>query len=42
VRDQLASGSAERALSMLNETLNEIDDATNVVAHSRPSDNRKP
>ena len=42
VRDQLAAGNAERALSMLNEALNEIDDATDVVAHSRPSDIKKP
>ena len=42
VRDQLASGNAERALSMLNEALNEIDDATDVVAHGRPSDHKKP
>lgn len=31
VRDQLANGNAERALSMLNEALNEIDSATDVV-----------
>ena len=41
VRDQLASGNAERALSMLNEALNEIDDATDVVTHGRPSDHKK-
>ena len=31
VRDQLAAGHAERALSMLNEALNYIDSATDVV-----------
>lgn len=35
VRDELAGGKVERALSMLNEALNEIDDATDVVTHSR-------
>ncbi len=38
VRDQLANGHAERALSMLNEALNEIDSATDVVTHSRTND----
>ncbi len=32
VRDQLAAGHTERALSMLNEALNYIDSATDVVA----------
>jgi hypothetical protein len=31
VRDQLAAGHTERALSMLNEALNYIDSATDVV-----------
>ena len=31
VRDQLAAGHTERALSMLNQALNEIDSATDVV-----------
>jgi hypothetical protein len=31
VRDQLAAGQTERALSMLNQALNEIDNATDVV-----------
>jgi hypothetical protein len=35
VRDQLANGNAERALSMLNEALNEIDSATDVVTPAR-------
>jgi hypothetical protein len=32
VRDRLASGHVEAALSMLNEALNYIDDQTDVVA----------
>jgi hypothetical protein len=35
VRDQLASGKTERALSMLNEAINEIDSATDVVMPAR-------
>jgi hypothetical protein len=35
VRDQLAAGNAERALSMCNEMLNEIDSATDVVVPAR-------
>ena len=31
VRDELAAGHAERALSMLNAALNDIDSATDVV-----------
>jgi ribosomal protein S20 len=31
VRDQLAAGNTANALSMLNQTLNYIDDATDVV-----------
>ena len=31
VRDELAAGHTERALSMLNAALNEIDSATDVV-----------
>ena len=34
VRDQLAAGHSSRALSMLNEALNYIDNATDVVAPS--------
>jgi len=37
VRDQLAAGKVERARSMLNEALNFIDAATDVVAPHRPS-----
>lgn len=40
VRDQLANGNAERALSMLNEALNEIDNATDVVTHTRTTGGR--
>ena len=39
VRDQLANGNAERALSMLNAALNEIDSATDVVTRC-PHDER--
>ncbi len=35
VRDQLAAGQTERALSMLNQALNEIDSATDVVVPAR-------
>ena len=34
IRDALASGNAARALSLCNQTLNEIDNATDVVASS--------
>jgi hypothetical protein len=34
IRDQLAAGHPARALSLCNETLNEIDNATDVVAPS--------
>jgi ribosomal protein S20 len=37
VKDQLAAGNSERALSMLNEALNEIDSATDVVVPSADS-----
>jgi hypothetical protein len=37
VKDQLAAGNAERALSMLNEALNNIDAATDVVTPHRDS-----
>ncbi len=37
VKDQLAAGNTERALSMLNEALNNIDAATDVVAAHRNS-----
>ncbi|MEO8508204.1 MAG: hypothetical protein ABI593_11290 [Betaproteobacteria bacterium] len=36
VRDMLAAGQAERALSMLNGLLNEIDNATDVVVPASP------
>jgi hypothetical protein len=38
VRDQLAAGRIEQALSMLNTALNDIDSATDVVV---PSQRRK-
>ena len=34
IRDELAAGHAARALSLCNATLNEIDNATDVVAPS--------
>lgn len=34
VKDQLAAGNTARAMSMLNEALNDIDHATDVVATS--------
>lgn len=34
IRDELAAGRASRALSLCNETLNDIDSATDVVAPS--------
>jgi hypothetical protein len=37
VRDQLAAGHTERALSMLNEALNYIDSATDVVVPHKGS-----
>ena len=37
VRDQLAAGHAERALSMVNEALNYIDSATDVVVPHKNS-----
>ena len=37
VRDQLAAGKVERARSMLNEALNFLDAATDVVAPHRQS-----
>ena len=36
VREQLGAGQTERALSMLNAALNEIDSATDVVVPARP------
>ena len=39
VKDELAAGHAERALSMLNEALRYIDDAADVVA---PTDRAVP
>ncbi|MEO8345371.1 MAG: hypothetical protein ABI607_06705 [Betaproteobacteria bacterium] len=38
IRDELAAGNSARALSLCNQTLNEIDDATDVVAGSRTKD----
>jgi hypothetical protein len=37
IKDQLAAGHTERALSMLNEALRDIDDVADVVA---PTDRR--
>ena len=34
IRDELAAGQVSRALSLCNETLNEIDNATDVVTRS--------
>ena len=34
IRDELAAGQVSRALSLCNQTLNEIDSATDVVAPS--------
>ena len=34
IRDELAAGQVSRALSLCNETLNEIDSATDVVTRS--------
>ena len=42
VRDQLAGGNAANALSMLNQALNYIDDATDVVTASPNSDGKPP
>lgn len=36
VREQLAAGRTEHALSMLNTALNDIDSATDVVVPSHP------
>ena len=41
IRDALASGQAARALSLCNQALNEIDDATDVVASSPSSTARQ-
>ena len=40
IRDELAAGQVSRALSLCNETLNEIDSATDVVvpSHARKLD----
>ena len=35
IRNELAAGHLARALSLCNQTLNEIDNATDVVARSR-------
>ena len=37
IRDELAAGRVSRALSLCNETLNEIDSATDVVVPSSPA-----
>ena len=37
IRNELAAGHTARALSLCNQTLNEIDSATDVVASSRPT-----
>jgi len=42
VRDQLAAGQTERALSMLNQALNEIDSATDVVVPARTDASKAP
>ena len=40
VKDQLAAGNVSKALSMLNEALNQIDNATDVVTPTKePSNN---
>ena len=36
IRDELAAGHAARALSICNQALNEIDNATDVVSSSKP------
>lgn len=38
IRDALADGRAAQALSLCNEALNEIDDATDVVTPSRTAE----
>jgi hypothetical protein len=40
IRDELAAGRAGRALSMCNQALTEIDNATDVVAPSPPAKQR--
>jgi hypothetical protein len=42
VRDELAGGHTERALSMLNQALNEIDSATDVVVPARSDAEKHP
>jgi hypothetical protein len=42
IRDQLAAGHTGRALSVCNEALTEIDDATDVVAPSPPPGQHTP
>jgi len=37
IRDELAAGRVSRALSLCNETLNEIDSATDVIVPSSPA-----
>ncbi|MEO8738157.1 MAG: hypothetical protein ABI537_00475 [Casimicrobiaceae bacterium] len=39
IRHELTAGHSARALSLCNQTLNEIDSATDVVASSRPASN---
>lgn len=38
IRDELAAGHVAHALSLCNETLNEIDNATDVVVPSAPAE----
>jgi len=42
IRNELAMGHFARALSMCNQTLNEIDNATDVVASSGATRDRRP
>ena len=42
IRDELAAGHAARALSLCNQALNEIDNATDVVASTPPPKDSNP
>ena len=42
IRDELAAGRVARALSLCNQALNEIDDATDVVAPSKMTGDKDP
>jgi hypothetical protein len=42
IRDELAAGRTARALSLCNQALNEIDNATDVVAASKPTNDANP